>query len=72
MKFEDLTLEQKEEVRKKAIKKLSCTCECHIVGENIMHFMECCPFCYQKWRNPDGSANWQKVYDVLNGKGSDE
>jgi hypothetical protein len=40
-----------------------CECECHELGKNVMHFMECCQFCYEKYI-VDGDVDYEKLYTL--------
>ncbi len=35
-----------------------CTCECHIKGTSVLHFMACCAHSYLKYINPDGTIDF--------------
>lgn len=34
-----------------------CTCMCHKKGVDMLHCVACCPLCYAKYLNEDGSVD---------------
>lgn len=55
----------KEEAEKRGI----CTCECHIKGLGVLHFMPCCENTYEVYINKDDNVDVDK-YNSLNNQDS--
>jgi hypothetical protein len=34
-----------------------CMCDCHVKGQQILHFMSCCKYCGESYINTDGSLD---------------
>jgi len=57
-KIEDLIhsgrwVELREKIKAKGL-PFPCKCDCHRDGVQLLHFMACCPLCYQKYISEDG------------------
>lgn len=42
-----------------------CSCECHIEGMTVMHFMPCCQHCDEKYLDKDGKIIPEKIEPIL-------
>ena len=42
-----------------------CDCDCHKEGTEIMHFLSCCNFCYDKYLTKDGKVVPEQIYPLL-------
>jgi len=44
-----------------------CECECHRDrpdGCAVIHFIDCCEFCYEKYINEDGTIDHDRLYAI--------
>jgi len=53
-----------EEQIKRLRGRKPCDCECHEHGKEIMHFMSCCSFTYQKYVK-DGQVDMAEYNKLL-------
>jgi hypothetical protein len=42
-----------------------CECDCHKEGIQLLHFMACCQFCYEKYLTVSGEIIPEKLQPLL-------